>query len=100
MVKTGSSLGVDVGTIAIRKYDGSDNYELVGKTIPLSDLSAISQSEAWAVKSDGSVIRTFDGGNSWIEITMPEGVLMKRIDAESSAVWAVDTGTSQMFVFA
>ena len=100
VVKTGSNHGADVGTIAIRKYDGSDNYELVGKTIPLVDLSAISQSEAWAVKSDGSVIRTFDGGNTWIEITMPEHVLMKRIDAETSAVWAVDTGTSQICVVA
>ena len=55
------------------------------------DIAAISASVAWAVKRNGDVEKTTDGGTNWATVAVPSGVDMKSIAAgNDGTVWALD----------
>ncbi len=59
-----------------------------GVTVELRGLSVVSPTVVWASGQRGTVIRTFDGGRSWVSQTVPgAGALdLRSIDAPSAAV--------------
>ncbi len=56
-----------------------------GKTARFRGLAAVSRSTAWAAGSQGTVLRTLDGGRSWQDVSPPgavaEGLELRDIEA-------------------
>lgn len=73
--------------------------QLTGVTARLRGISAVSDRVAWASGSEGSVLRTTDGGDSWNAITVPgaEHLDFRDIDAFSSDVaYALSIGNGEL----
>jgi photosystem II stability/assembly factor-like uncharacterized protein len=92
--------GSDGGAI-LHTSDGglSWNPQLLpeGVTDVVKGIKGLSRSVAWAVTLTGTVMRTLDGGETWI-IIPHEGITMvqvNRIDAKGEDIWIADYGSGE-----
>ncbi len=93
--------GNDTGAI-LHTTDGGANWRVqplpVGINEPVKGIKGLSRSKAWAVTLGGTVMRTLDGGQTWV-VVPHEGATIKqvnRIDVKGDDIYIADVGSGEM----
>jgi photosystem II stability/assembly factor-like uncharacterized protein len=85
------SCTVDGGML--RSVDGGSNWarsDTVWTREALSGVCAIDGRSAWTVGDSGTILRTFNGGRTWVEQSSHVNKMLSSVDAaDSSTAWAV-----------
>jgi photosystem II stability/assembly factor-like uncharacterized protein len=97
----GSAVGSDAPGAILHTTDGGANWRIQplpeGVNDDVKGIKGLSPSVAWAVTLGGTVMRTLDGGETWVVIPH-EGITMvqvNRIDAKGEDIWIADFGSGE-----
>lgn len=89
------------GGLILHTRDGGSIWEVqsLPQAVPegVKGIKGVSRNEAWAVGLNGPVMRTINGGETWVVVPTP-GIIFRqvnRMDARGNDIWIADHGNGE-----
>ena len=93
-----ASRGWRVGAHGLIQKPGVDNFRMTvpsGVTTDLNEITFPTPSAGWVVGQAGTVLRSLDGGSTWVKISIPTSEDLVRVTASSDQAARIVTRSGQ-----